>query len=93
MRPANINIAAWKDHPDRFIARNLLDNYSRVTLDQVKSQRDRILALVAHLNAAPGPNTATGLTLAAKQHRAWLSTMISDYCIGDALSNLETFQI
>jgi transcription antitermination factor NusA-like protein len=35
--PANIDIVAWNDHPDRFVVRNLLDDYSKVTLDQVNT--------------------------------------------------------
>jgi len=73
-RPDAIAECAWADHPDRFETINFLEDYTVATLTQVKAERDRILATIAGLDAAPRNAGVPGAKeFASKQHRSWIA--------------------
>lgn len=92
IRPVAVAEADWEHHEHRFIVGNILENYSNITMEQVKAERDRNSAIVGALIQKPAAATANGLALASKQHRSWICQLIVDSCTQTVLQTLEAYE-
>jgi hypothetical protein len=70
-RPLGVNDAVWLNDPNHFIFQNLLDNYSGITLAQVKATRDEVRATLNALDRVPTARDPDAIHFASKQHRSW----------------------
>jgi hypothetical protein len=90
-RPLGVNDAVWLNDPTRFIFQNLLDNYSGITLAQVKATRDEVRATVNALDRVPTARDPAAVHFASKQHRSWIHEFIRNSITSNVRSTLEAY--
>jgi hypothetical protein len=89
--PLGINAAVWQNDPARFIFQNLLENYSGITLTQVKATRDEVHATVNALNRVPTAHDPATIHFASKQHHSWIHEFIRNSITSNVWSTLEAY--
>jgi hypothetical protein len=89
--PLGITDAVWHTDPARFIFQNLLENYSGITLAQVKATRDEVRATVNALDRVPTARDPTASHFASKQHQSWIHEFIRNSITLNVRSTLEAY--
>jgi hypothetical protein len=90
-RPLGVDDAVWLNDTTHFIFQNLLDNYSGITLAQVKATRDEVRATVNALDRVPTARDPAAVHFASKQHRSWIHEFIRNSITSNVCSTLEAY--
>jgi hypothetical protein len=93
-RPAEIDEDDWDlNHPLRWERVNFLENFSGITYDMLKQERERIDDTLALLDNAPQTAGQDGAKeLASKQHSMWISELLDNSWSDTVTAEMNAFE-